>query len=91
MENGYRWKNSFHNHLHAADVAQFAYYLLLQGDMRSFLTPLERMSLLIAASVHDFDHPGVNNNFLCASDVSATRSLIGRSGHESSQVVFFKF
>jgi hypothetical protein len=30
------------------------------------VTPLDLMALFFASVVHDFDHPGVNNNFLIA-------------------------
>ena len=29
---------------------------------------LEQMSCLVAAALHDFEHPGVNNIFLIATD-----------------------
>jgi 3'5'-cyclic nucleotide phosphodiesterase len=39
------------------------HYLLQQPEF-PFFTDLEMLAMYVAASVHDYDHPGVNNNFL---------------------------
>lgn len=54
----------YHCWRHAFDVTQFCFWLLYVGGAAEKLLPLDRASLLIAALVHDVDHPGLNNNFL---------------------------
>ena len=53
-----------HNSLHAADVAQSLSVLLSTPVFSGKLTPLVRLAALIAAAIHDLDHPGVSNTFL---------------------------
>mmetsp|Transcript_25464 Transcript_25464/g.62790 ORF Transcript_25464/g.62790 Transcript_25464/m.62790 type:complete len:397 (+) Transcript_25464:196-1386(+) len=53
----------YHNSVHAADVLQTFNYFAVNGDMH-WMTPLELFASLFACIVHDFKHPGVNNNFL---------------------------
>jgi 3',5'-cyclic-nucleotide phosphodiesterase len=66
VEDGYVTENPYHNMYHAADVVQRLVCILRhmgilntkrEGNMR-FLTAV------IAASVHDFNHPGTNNAFV---------------------------
>ena len=54
--------NPYHNSTHAADVLQSLHSML---QMESALNPtkLELFSILLAAAVHDVDHPGLNNAF----------------------------
>ncbi|XP_066916345.1 3',5'-cyclic-AMP phosphodiesterase 4C-like isoform X2 [Clytia hemisphaerica] len=54
----------FHNSTHAADVVHATHVLLSSGAFEGVFTDLEILAALIAAAVHDVDHPGVNNNFL---------------------------
>jgi high affinity cAMP-specific and IBMX-insensitive 3',5'-cyclic phosphodiesterase 8 len=62
IEDGYR-DNPYHNRIHAADVAQTLHYFL-QFDRSSMqFTSLEILAAIVAAAVHDYDHPGRNNNF----------------------------
>jgi hypothetical protein len=56
----------YHTATHAADVAQTLHYLLSScsaGDLLQ-ITHLETASCYLAACVHDFEHPGVNNTYL---------------------------
>jgi cAMP-specific phosphodiesterase 4 len=64
VESGYKANNAYHNNTHAADVAQTLNFLMYGEKLRDFLTPLDRLALVISALVHDYDHPGVNNAFL---------------------------
>eukprot|EP00727_Mastigamoeba_balamuthi_P010157 m51a1_g5764 putative 3 -cyclic-nucleotide phosphodiesterase (855) ;mRNA; f:1228866-1232219 len=64
VERGYN-PNQYHNSNHAADVAQ-AMYVLMTGCPNITFTPLERLATVIAPLVHDYGHPGFNNNFLMA-------------------------
>lgn len=57
--------NPFHNATHAADVVQCMHFFITPGGMKDVLkmSPEDCFAALLAACVHDFDHPGVNNNF----------------------------
>jgi len=54
----------FHNFSHALDCVHTVGRILTIASTSSFLTELERASLLIAALAHDMGHPGLNNGFL---------------------------
>ncbi|KAJ3108886.1 cAMP-specific 3',5'-cyclic phosphodiesterase 4C [Phlyctochytrium bullatum] len=67
IEAGYHADLAFHNSLHAADVLHCIHYMMNLPTIRTIFTDLEILSILLAAIIHDFDHPGVNNHFLIAS------------------------
>merc|ERR1712203_704109 len=46
------------------DVTQSTHVLLNSPALESVFTPLEIMSALFAAAIHDVDHPGLTNQFL---------------------------
>lgn len=64
VEAGYRRELPYHNNIHAADVMQSVYVFLLQDEFRKNLQAHDVLAILIAAAIHDYDHPGVNNAFL---------------------------
>ncbi|XP_029004477.1 dual specificity calcium/calmodulin-dependent 3',5'-cyclic nucleotide phosphodiesterase 1A [Betta splendens] len=64
LEVGYsKYKNPYHNLMHAADVAQTIHYLLLKTGMVHWLSDLEIFAVIFAAAIHDFEHTGTTNNF----------------------------
>ncbi|CAN7991189.1 unnamed protein product, partial [Ixodes hexagonus] len=64
VEQGYcKYKNPYHNNLHAADVTQTVHYMLCQAGVANWLTDLEIFATLFAAVIHDFEHNGTTNNF----------------------------
>ncbi|KAK5849718.1 hypothetical protein PBY51_014030 [Eleginops maclovinus] len=64
LEVGYsKYKNPYHNLMHAADVTQTIHYLLLKTGMVHWLTELEIFAIIFAAAIHDFEHTGTTNNF----------------------------
>ncbi|UYV62212.1 PDE1C [Cordylochernes scorpioides] len=64
IEAGYaKYRNPYHNDMHAADVTQTVHFLLHQLGMSNWLTDLEIFATLLAAVVHDFEHTGTTNNF----------------------------
>lgn len=65
IEAGYH-RNPYHNSLHAADVLQVTHFILAEGGLarRCQLSDEQYFAAIIAAAIHDFDHPGINNNFL---------------------------
>jgi hypothetical protein len=66
IEDGYHWRNPYHNAVHAADVTQAMHCFLQERLILEKLTPLEIFSAIVAAVTHDLDHPGVNQPFLIA-------------------------
>uniref|UniRef100_A0A182F0N0 Phosphodiesterase n=2 Tax=Anopheles albimanus TaxID=7167 RepID=A0A182F0N0_ANOAL len=64
IEEGYcRFRNPYHNNLHAADVAQTVHHVLCQTGLMHWLTDLEIFATLLAALIHDYEHTGTTNNF----------------------------
>ncbi|GAQ77586.1 Cyclic nucleotide phosphodiesterase [Klebsormidium nitens] len=66
IQAGYR-QVPYHNGCHAADVLHAAYLLITRCFLEEWMTDEEVFSLLVAAIVHDFRHPGISNAFLIAS------------------------
>lgn len=56
--------NPYHTNIHAADVAQAIASMMLTPRLAALLDHSDALSLLLAAIVHDFRHPGVNNTYL---------------------------
>ncbi|XP_055915876.1 dual specificity calcium/calmodulin-dependent 3',5'-cyclic nucleotide phosphodiesterase 1 isoform X2 [Eupeodes corollae] len=64
IEEGYcRFRNPYHNNLHAADVTQTIHFMLCQTGLMNWMTDLEIFATLLAALIHDFEHTGTTNNF----------------------------
>eukprot|EP00762_Andalucia_godoyi_P001449 ANDGO_00189.mRNA.1 putative 3' len=55
--------NPYHNNLHAADVTQTFYYFMRWGGIAQYLSPIEQFAAILACTIHDLGHPGVNNAF----------------------------
>ncbi|KAG7161259.1 High affinity cAMP-specific and IBMX-insensitive 3',5'-cyclic phosphodiesterase 8B-like [Homarus americanus] len=68
IEANYHSDNTYHNSTHASDVLQATAYFLNQERLGQLLDPLDVAASLIAAVVHDVDHPGKNSAFLCNTD-----------------------
>ncbi|XP_046403889.1 high affinity cAMP-specific and IBMX-insensitive 3',5'-cyclic phosphodiesterase 8-like [Ischnura elegans] len=64
VEANYHGSNSYHNSTHAADVLQATAVFLEQECLKEMLEPLDEAACLIAATVHDIDHPGKSSAFL---------------------------
>eukprot|EP01012_Entosiphon_sulcatum_P017446 TRINITY_DN2221_c0_g1_i2.p1 TRINITY_DN2221_c0_g1~~TRINITY_DN2221_c0_g1_i2.p1 ORF type:complete len:652 (-),score=129.99 TRINITY_DN2221_c0_g1_i2:245-2200(-) len=66
LESGYH-PVFYHNSVHAADVLQVTHFIMEKGGLRKALvmSPEDCLAAIIAAAIHDFDHPGFNNNFHC--------------------------
>ena len=65
IASGYQ-DNSYHNALHAADVSQALNFLINSTRDTFQFTDVEMLGIVIAVMCHDYNHPGVNNNFLTA-------------------------
>lgn len=57
--------NPYHNAMHGADVTQINYYIMMVAGLaeKCKLSKEEVLAGLLAGPIHDFDHPGLNNNF----------------------------
>ena len=58
VEVNYNAHNSYHNSTHAADVLQAIARFMRTDRLRQLLEPLDEVAALLAAVVHDIDHPG---------------------------------
>jgi len=63
MESGYDNKQPYHNSTHASDVLQTLNYFITKGGLSQYVTELDILSALIAAIIHDYEHPGLNNAY----------------------------
>jgi hypothetical protein len=64
VESGYH-PNPYHNSVHAADVLQITHFIIETGGLKSVIgmTHNDCFAALLSAAIHDYDHPGFNNNF----------------------------
>ena len=64
IQAGY-YPNPYHNSMHAADVAQATYYILIHGGLKDIFkfTDIQCFAIILAAITHDYGHPGLNNKF----------------------------
>ncbi|KAJ3088123.1 High affinity cAMP-specific 3',5'-cyclic phosphodiesterase 7A, partial [Quaeritorhiza haematococci] len=63
MEEGYR-DNPYHNSTHAADVMHAIHHFAVGLGLYQLVTVDDCFAGVLAAIIHDLDHPGVNNAFL---------------------------
>ncbi|KAM8782791.1 high affinity cAMP-specific and IBMX-insensitive 3',5'-cyclic phosphodiesterase 8A isoform 2-T2 [Rhynchonycteris naso] len=68
IEANYHSSNPYHNSTHSADVLHATAYFLCRERIKQILDPVDEAAALIAATIHDLDHPGRTNSFLCNSD-----------------------
>lgn len=67
IEANYHVANTYHNSTHAADVLQATAFFLQRNRIKPLLDSLDQAACLIAAAIHDVDHPGKTSGFLCNS------------------------
>ncbi|XP_023578665.1 calcium/calmodulin-dependent 3',5'-cyclic nucleotide phosphodiesterase 1B [Octodon degus] len=64
LETGYgKYKNPYHNQIHAADVTQTVHCFLLRTGMVHCLSEIEVLAIIFAAAIHDYEHTGTTNSF----------------------------
>jgi hypothetical protein len=65
VEDGYR-NNPYHCRVHAADVVHGVYWFCQTAKLGAMcgINAHEMYCLLLAAAIHDYEHPGVNNVYL---------------------------
>ncbi|KAJ3332433.1 cAMP-specific 3',5'-cyclic phosphodiesterase 4A [Blyttiomyces sp. JEL0837] len=66
IEMGYHPDVPYHNATHACDVLHAVNFFVNTEAMNGKLADLEIMAALTAAIIHDYDHPGYNNQHLIA-------------------------
>lgn len=56
----------YHNKTHAADVTQTLYYFVVSGNWiaSAKMDNIDICSMILAAAIHDYEHPGYNNMYL---------------------------
>ncbi|CAG7822943.1 unnamed protein product [Allacma fusca] len=64
MEANYHQYNPYHNATHAADVLQAVAYFMKTERLSTYLEPIDQVLCLVAAIIHDLDHPGKTNSFM---------------------------
>uniref|UniRef100_A0A8C5UKG1 3',5'-cyclic-AMP phosphodiesterase n=1 Tax=Microcebus murinus TaxID=30608 RepID=A0A8C5UKG1_MICMU len=65
IEANYHSSNPYHNSTHSADVLHATAYFLSKERIKETLDPMDEAAALIAATIHDVDHPGRTSSFLC--------------------------
>ena len=65
IEDGYP-DNPYHNRIHAADVLQSLHVILCRGQLmeKGFCDDISLLSCYLSAIIHDYEHKGVNNDYL---------------------------
>ncbi|GIL91655.1 hypothetical protein Vretimale_9589 [Volvox reticuliferus] len=65
IEDGYP-NNPYHNRIHAADVLQSLHVLVVRGGLitHGYCDEVSLTSCYLSAIIHDFEHKGVNNDYL---------------------------
>eukprot|EP00668_Euglena_longa_P002613 GGOE01003056.1.p1 GENE.GGOE01003056.1~~GGOE01003056.1.p1 ORF type:complete len:1034 (+),score=354.57 GGOE01003056.1:110-3211(+) len=53
----------YHNFFHAVDVTHIMFYLIKFLDDVVHFDPVQKLALMVAATVHDVDHMGLNNSY----------------------------
>eukprot|EP00899_Mesostigma_viride_P014695 jgi/Mesvir1/23226/Mv21742-RA.1 len=54
----------YHNSIHISDVSASLFHLLSESGVGDHLQSIDRLAAVCAALVHDYKHPGVNNDFI---------------------------
>eukprot|EP01013_Petalomonas_cantuscygni_P006974 TRINITY_DN1842_c0_g1_i1.p1 TRINITY_DN1842_c0_g1~~TRINITY_DN1842_c0_g1_i1.p1 ORF type:complete len:633 (-),score=203.36 TRINITY_DN1842_c0_g1_i1:395-2293(-) len=90
VEAGYQ-PNPYHNSTHAADVLHITHYIITEGGLSKAarLTKEDELAGLMAAAIHDYDHPGINNSFHVKTQSYLARLYSDRSileNHHASEV-----
>ncbi|KAF4654886.1 Calcium/calmodulin-dependent 3',5'-cyclic nucleotide phosphodiesterase 1B, partial [Perkinsus chesapeaki] len=71
VEKGYLPRNPYHNSMHSVDVMQamltFLVCIQLGSASPQLFSAQEVQAGLLAAAIHDYQHPGVDNGFLTSS------------------------
>lgn len=55
----------YHNFTHAFTLTYVAYWILQHIDKEKFFTENEVLAIILACIGHDWNHPGLNNGYMC--------------------------
>lgn len=61
---GYEFKNHYHRAAHIIDTVQATHYFYRTAGLENFLSVQEIIVGFTAAFIHDYEHPGLTNQFL---------------------------
>lgn len=61
---GYQFSNPYHNKDHILDTVQATHYFYKTAGLENFLSEQDIMVGIIAAFIHDYEHPGLTSQFL---------------------------
>ena len=64
IEANYHRSNSYHNSTHASDVLHATAFFLEQDKLKEICDDVDGAICLLAAAIHDVDHPGKNRYLL---------------------------
>jgi len=85
IESGYP-QNAYHNRVHCANVVQSMYILLTRGFGPKLAGDKTMVSGLLAAIIHDYEHKGVNNDFLIRFQDETALKYNDRSPQENHHI-----
>ena len=88
VQSAYR-DNPYHCFKHAFDVTHTTYLYVLSVRKQVNLSQIEMFCLLVAALVHDMDHPGVTNAYLIATRDSTALTYNDESVLENHHISRF--
>eukprot|EP00899_Mesostigma_viride_P024389 jgi/Mesvir1/5134/Mv25092-RA.1 len=54
----------YHNAAHISEVSASLFHVLTHSGVGDHLRSIDKLAALVAALIHDYKHPGVNNDFL---------------------------
>lgn len=85
VQASYHPKNPYHNAMHATDVVQTVFHLCTEGQLISAigLNYVATLSIIIAAAIHDINHPGITGKFIVAASGSLAITYNDRSPLEN--------
>lgn len=76
----------YHSWYHAVACTHSCFLLLTLGKVDAFLNPIEILSLIMGALIHDIDHLGTNNDFLVKSKTSRAKLYDNDSVNERHSI-----
>ena len=70
----------FHNMTHAFNVSHMCFWVLTQNSFISkAVSPLEKLSMILACIGHDLDHPGIGNTYFVKAEHMISLTVNGQS------------
>ncbi|OCT93510.1 hypothetical protein XELAEV_18011188mg [Xenopus laevis] len=76
-------ENPFHNFYHGFSVIQMMYCVISQCQLQEHLSPIDILTLMVAAICHDLDHPGLSNSYQVNAQTDLARRYHNKSPLEN--------